>query len=277
MKKIIEITKKTAVLILLVLVVLAAWSPKLDAPAMEQVDAGLKRAFVTFAAARALNAAISLAQGTEVNLGVGASVTLSVGEVLDPVNDLVEQFSNFMLMATVAFGVQKVLLMMGQYEYVKVLLTGVLFVWGAVYLFSNKSPRWLHGLFVVVLMMRFAIPVVTIGTDAVFKKFLEQDYKTSLASIDSTTEAVKQLTPDQGVQKQKSQGRIDKFNGWSLSALDPRPYIESLKQSADKAAEHVVHIIVVFLLQTLLVPVFLLWALYFAMRNIINPPIVKRE
>lgn len=271
MKKIFEITKRSAVLILLGLILLAAWSPKMDAPAMEQVDAGLKRAFVTFATARAFNAAISVAQGTEVSFSLGAGVTLSVGEVLDPINDLVEQFSNFMLLATVAFGVQKVLLMMGQFEYVKVLLTAILVVSGIVYLSGKTPPRWLHNLFILVLMVRFAIPVVTIGTDVIYKQFLEKDFNTSLAAIDSATGTVKQLTPNPGEQIKKNQG------WFGTSTFDPRPHIEKLKQSADQAAERIVHIIVVFLLQTLLVPVFLLWALYFVMRNMINHPARQKE
>lgn len=277
MKKIFEITKKSAVLILLGLILLAAWSPKMDAPAMEQVDAGLKRAFVTFATARALNAAISVAQGTEVSFSLGAGVTLSVGEVLDPINDLVEQFSNFMLLATVAFGVQKVLLMMGQFEYVKVLLTAILVVSGIVYLSGKTPPRWFHNLFILVLMVRFAIPVVTIGSDVIYKQFLEKDFNTSLAAIDSATGTVKQLTPNPGEQIQKSQGWFGKTKDQVTSTFDPRPYIEKLKQSADQAAEHVVHVIVVFLLQTLLIPVFLLWALYFVMRNMINHPARQKE
>ena len=120
------------------LVTLATWTTSFDAPAMSQVDAGMKRALVSFAGARALNAAISLAQGTEFSAGFGAHITFSVGEVLDPVNDLVESFSNLMLLASVAFGIQKVLLMIGQDALVKWLLTGVVAAWTACYLMAKQ-------------------------------------------------------------------------------------------------------------------------------------------
>lgn len=107
---ILEAGKRLVVLALLLLVALASASSMLDDPATEYVDAGMKRALTTFAVARSLNAAISLAQGTEVAAGVGAELTLSVGQVLDPVNDLVESFSDLMLMASVAFGIQKILI-----------------------------------------------------------------------------------------------------------------------------------------------------------------------
>jgi hypothetical protein len=80
--------------------------------------------------ARALNAVISVAQGTEVSLQpLGVGVTLAPGQLLDPVNDLVEKFSDLMLMASVAFGVQKVLISMGGYWLISLLLTFAAIGW----------------------------------------------------------------------------------------------------------------------------------------------------
>lgn len=265
-----HIAKKIVVLILLLLLVAAAWLPKLDAPAMEQVDAGMKRAVVTFAAARALNAAISVVQGTEVHLSLGAGVTLSIGEVLDPVNDLVEMFSNFMLMASVAFGIQKALLMMGQYEYVKLLLTAVLLAWGFAYFYKHYVPRWLNNFLILMLMVRFAVPVVTVGSDAIFQEFLQADYQQSQAVLGTTTDTIRQIAPDTKTVPQK-EGVLEKFKN-SMTALDPRPYIDRLKAVLDQATEHVIHLIVVFFLQTMLLPILLLWAMYSVLRNMIYFP-----
>ena len=81
---------------------------------MQQVDAGLKRALVSFATAWALNGVISVAQGTEIALQpAGVGVTLAPGQLLDPVNNLVEQFAQLMLIASVALGVEKILIGIG--------------------------------------------------------------------------------------------------------------------------------------------------------------------
>jgi len=96
------------------LAALVAWYRPLQDVANAQVDAGLKRALISFASARALNAVISVIQGTEFSIQpIGVGVTLTSGQVLDPVNDLIEQFSTLMVVASVAFGVQKVLLAIG--------------------------------------------------------------------------------------------------------------------------------------------------------------------
>lgn len=263
--------KKILVLGVLLMIAIAGWMPRFDAPAMEQVDEGMKRALITFASARALNAAISLAQGTEVTLGVGAGVTLSVGEILDPVNDLVESFSNFMLMATVAFGVQKILLVMGQYEYVKVLLLMVLLGWGAVYFSGKSPPRWLQNLLVLMLMVRFAIPVVTVGSDYVFERFLAESYHADQHAMDNAAVSIKQHSPAKSEVLDGKNGWIDQLKS-SVTSLDPRPQLKALKDRADAAVSHTVNLMVIFLLQTLLVPLGLLWIMYVVLRSFILRP-----
>ena len=111
-----DIARRALLALALGALVVCSWLAPMDAPAMARVDAGLKRALVSFATARVLNAAISVAQGTEARVQpFGFGVTLAPGQVLDPVNDLVEQFSNLMLAASVVFGIQKVLIAVGGY------------------------------------------------------------------------------------------------------------------------------------------------------------------
>ena len=89
-----------------------------------QSPAGPQRALASFAVAKTLNAAISAAQGTEVAVQpVGVGITLTVGQVLDPLNDLVEQFASLMLAAAIAFGVQKVLLAISAHWPVSLVVT----------------------------------------------------------------------------------------------------------------------------------------------------------
>ena len=79
-----DITRRIILAVFLAIVILCSWLSPLDAPAIRQVDAGLKRALVSFAAARTLNALISVAQGTEISaLPFGVGVTLTPGQVLD--------------------------------------------------------------------------------------------------------------------------------------------------------------------------------------------------
>lgn len=252
--------------------VLSSWLAPMDAPAMQQVDAGLKRALISFATARVLNAAISVAQGTEALVQpFGFGVTLAPGQVLDPVNDLVEQFSNLMLAASVVFGVQKVLIGIGAYWPISLVLTAAALGWSWLYLRGQPPPAWLSRTLVIVLMLRFAVPVVTIGTDLLWQKFLAADYQASQQLMDSASGRVHQLGPEMP-QAPDNTSLLDKLKGWVAKNADVKKNFEDLKLAAEQATEHIIKLIVIFLLQTLVIPLALLWAMYGLVRRVFEWP-----
>jgi len=315
-----HLATRIAVWAILLITGIAAWSNRLDAPAMEEVDAGMARALAGFAAARGLNAAISLAQGTQVSAGIGASVTVSVGEVLDPVNDMVESFSQLMLLASVAFGIQKVLLLIGQDVLVRALFTAVLAAWGSWYLLAGKRHRWLDAALVIALMVRFAIPAVTLASDVLYERFLHENYTRSSDGIASTTVAISAASEDLRARQPDGNpsgaaleaatpsppasraapppepGLLDRIRGAvddnvralreaaartteavgsAVAELDPRAYLEKLEKKAAAATDHIIDLMVVFLLQTVLVPIFLLWAMYAVLRGVLTETVMR--
>jgi hypothetical protein len=96
---------------LLLLAALAlSWLGPLDRLAESRTRTAFESALVTFAVARTLNGVISVAQGTELAFQpAGVGVVLTAGEILDPLNDLIEQFSWLTLLAATSLGVQVVL------------------------------------------------------------------------------------------------------------------------------------------------------------------------
>ncbi|MDP2238638.1 MAG: hypothetical protein Q8K18_00575 [Burkholderiales bacterium] len=248
-------------------IVLCSWFAPLDAPAIQQVDAGLKRALFSFATARALNAVISVAQGTELSVQpIGIGINFAPGQVLDPANDLVEQFSNLMLVASVAFGIQKILIGVGAYWLISLALTTAAIGWAWHGFRQLQPPGWLSKMFVILLMLRFAVPVVTLGTDLLYQKFLATDYKTSQQVIDSVSGQVDKLNPPIP-NTAETPGLLDKMKGWWPQNLNAKMHYENMKQAAEQATEHIIKLIVIFLLQTLIIPLLLLWALYSVARS----------
>ncbi len=250
-------------LLLALLVVLAgAWLRPLDDAAVPEVDAGLKRALTSFAAARALNAVISVAQGTEVAVQpAGVGVTFTPGQALDPINDLVEQFSSLMLAASVSFGIQRALLGVGVHWVVSLLLTVAALGWVAVRWQGRMPPGWSTRLLVGLLLLRFAVPVVALASEAGFRAFLAQDYAAGQASIELSTEQFTSLNapadpprPDEGV--------AERMKRWWSQTADVGKRFDEMKQVAARTVEHIVRLIVVFLMQTLVLPLLLMWVLW---------------
>jgi len=267
-----RLVPRIALAAVVAIIVACSWLAPLDSTANQQVDAGLKRSLVTFATARALNAVISVVQGTEVAIEpAGVGVVLTPGQVLDPINDLVENFSKLMLVASISFGVQKVLLSIGAYWMVSLLLTIAALGWGFFYLRLKPTPIWLSRIFIVLLMTRFAVPVVSIGTDALFHKFMARDYASSQQAIGVASENIAKLNPPAAVAN-NSQGMVQKFKDWWSNNGNVKTRFQELKDTVERATERIIKLMVIFLLQTLVIPLLLLWVLYGIARGAFERP-----
>ena len=75
----------------------------------EQLAAASNRALATFAIARAINGVISVIQETQIGFSVGVSTTVAPGQLLDPLNDLIERFSTAALIAATALWAMRLL------------------------------------------------------------------------------------------------------------------------------------------------------------------------
>ena len=251
----------------LFIMTLCSWFSVFDAPSLKVVDEGLQRAFVTFATARAMNAAISVGQGTEVAIQpMGVGVTLAPGQLLNPINDLVENFSSLMMAACIALGAQKILIHIGGHWIVSFLLTIAAFGWAWLYYRQQESIGWLSRILVILLMIRFAIPLVTIGTDVLTQKYLMAEYNQNQKVIDGAPKKVNDYkdlvtkTPKTGLA-----GVRDAFSNYLLKAkkaVDIESHYKGLQSAAEQWAKHIINLIVIFLLQTLIIPVMLIWILY---------------
>ena len=267
-----KIVRSIALALVLLGVLVCSWIAPMDAPVMTQVDAGLKRALVSFASARALNGLLSVLQAAQVDIKpAGIGVTLSPGQLLAPVNELVKHFADLMLLACVAFGIQKVLISISGYWVVSGALTVVALAWAACHFRQSHAPIWLSSALVLMLMLRFAIPVAMLGTDALSQKFLTADYTAAQSAIDATTsKAEKVKVPEPPTTDSKSW--LPQMSNWIPSLSEVKERYTKMLQAMEQSTEHIVKLIVVFLLQTLLLPLLLVWALLGIARASVAPP-----
>lgn len=282
---------KTATIAVALLLVALSWYRPIEVMAESQLNDGFKRALVSFASARALNGVISVVQGTQVAVEpLGVGVSLSVGEILDPINDLVEAFSTVMLTASVAFGMQLLLLNLGSGWVVSATVTAIALLWAALY-FVGKSPQGLSRFLLVLLFIRFVIPVATIGSAAVFDHLLKTDYEINQQGIDLTSEQLKTLSNattaappvpsnsapanDKSTWEKLKDSVTGTASAISGTFTNPLPKAlasyEELKQSAEQAAEKIVRLMVIFLMQTIVVPLLLVWGLYRLSAGVLVP------
>lgn len=331
--------------VILGLAVLFSWVKPLDSAAEKYVQDGLQRSIASYAVAKTLNAVISFAQGTELSFQVGIGATITPGQVLDPVNDLVEQFSELMLIASIAFGVMLILVKIGGYWVFSLLLTIGVGAWLWMRWENIVIPDLLTKVVVALLFVRFSMPMVAFGSEFVYKQFLEDDYKQNQLALDQSSNDISEkgngfsindkdeetspassgpstttpplpsevspplqgqpivvtpATPEEsygimGKLKNFKEKVVTSFSSTAPAADNPeskstmekigekasgflesakalpqkakqmmkfQEKIDKLKDSANKLYEHIVNLIVVFVLQTIIIPIFFLWAMY---------------
>jgi hypothetical protein len=261
--------RKTAWTLIAIVTAGLALSGFADETSGDYADAALKRALVTFAVARGLNGVISVAQGTEVAVEPGGvGVNFTVGQILDPINDLVEQFSSVMLVAASSLGLQKILLGMTAWWG-----TTALFVLAAAWL--AVATWWPGGasaatrslavrVFAVAAFLRFALPVLIVGTHVVFSAFLESEHDAAAAVLEATSTEIEELNRDETASTETPADssffdRLGEMFDTSMQQLDVSGRIERLKETASTASEQIVTLIVIFILQTILLPLAFLW------------------
>ena len=254
--------RRISLSIVLGLSIAFSWLQPLDTSAITQVDAGLKRALIAFATARTLNAVISVAQETQISFQLGVGATLAPGQILDPANDLIEQFGDLMLAASVGFGIMHFLIKIGAFWFFSLMLTAFGVVWLWLRWQNQTVPEWLMKAVIVLLFVRFSIPVVMIGSDLAFKQFMEPKYNQSMSAIKISSDEINKS----GKAKREANGFIDTITNFPNSIKNAKDEMEKkldeLQQSADHLADHVVNLIVIFIMQTIVIPVVFLWILY---------------
>jgi hypothetical protein len=248
-----------------VLALTASFGGWLDVRGGEHLDAALERALVSFALARTLNGVISVLQETQIALQpAGVGVTLAPGEILDPLNDLIERFSYVMLLASAALGVERVLLAMSGWWGVTVVLVTAVVLWLGTAWFGGADERWRRWatrLLLVALFLRFAIPVLLIATHLVSSTFLQAQADTATEALRATSrqadEVNEQVKPEN---EADDRSLLERFSS-AIDRLDFEAKVRQLREDLTHAVEHIIDLIVVFLLETVLVPLALLWLL----------------
>ena len=260
------------VLLVSVTVLLSALTP-VDRLAEAEYDALFQRALISFALARTLNGVISAVQGTELALQpAGVGVTLTPGQVLDPINDLIERFSWIMLGATLSLGVQQVLLDVGQWWGVRILLAllGLLWLWVRLRNSSRQgskhagSERFLFRVFIIVIFIRFAVPVAMIANEGLYRLFLEARYVESTQVIETAGSEIQEANAnEEGVEVEEVESSMLDSLGRMLestrNSMDIKQKLTYIGERASDLIEHLIQLSVVFILQTGILPIAFLW------------------
>ena len=251
---------------LLVLAALA-WLPLPEALAASTLDATLASAFQSFALAKALNAVISVLQSVT---GDALLVQIQFGEVLDPANDMVERFSWVMFASTVSLAFQKLLLGIAGSVPVKAALS--ICCVAMLTVLQLGKPRWrgvAGRLLIIAAFLRFAVIAVALASAGVETLYIT-DSREALYSELEQDKAVLERIADQTAPDDEvvaADDAQDEDLGWWQGLKERlgsgvKDRVQAAMDRFDAMTQSLVELTMLFLVQTMLLPLGFLYLSY---------------
>lgn len=274
-----KLLKPIVLTIIAALLITVSATGLIDKKSEEYTGEAFTRALITFGIARGLNGVISVAQGTEIALHpAGLGINFTPGQILDPINDLVEQFSWVMLASSASLGIQKILLAISStlvltVFFVFLLTIFILSVWRE-NLFNPVFSKYLTLSVIVLLFIRFSVPVAMLASEGIYRLFLQEQFIESSNSLEKAQEDISKISEEEKqIYSNVEEGIVEKarrlLNSTSQS-MSINNQIAKYQQLATDTTKHAINIIVVFVLQTILVPLLFLWLTYKSCRFLWN-------
>lgn len=257
----------------LAVLLLLSWQGALDRMATFDVDHSLAQAGLMYGTARGINALISMLQTTDVSVLL---VSMEVGQILDPINDLIERFSDIMTVAIAALALQKILVIITAHTIFKIILSIL-----AVGIIVSKLLRmpalftFLFKSFMLLIFVRLAFAMIVLLNFSVDSVFLSQPTAKSYQTMQhyqqrlSHTETVLKSTPE-------SSGIL----GWvkhKQDQLDIKKQITSLSQGISNFAHQTLMLMTLLILKSILLPLLFWWMLVQGFKALWRSPKLKQR
>jgi len=266
---------KIFVSILLIAIFGLSLSVGFDEAAMDMHDGAFNRAMISFGLAKGLNGIISLIQGTELSFTpVGVGLNFSVGEVLDPFNDMVERFSWVMLVASISLGVQKLLLVLSTKLFLQVaigigVVFSLMFIWVKQLQNSLFFPFFLKVLFLL-FVLRFGAVLFVYSSEMFYNSVLKDEYINSSKVIEQTKKELQDMQNKNKEilsTKKQTQKKDSKWYEWKISStydnirakLDISKQLDSLQNSIEEASKKIITLITIFIVESIIMPLLFMW------------------
>lgn len=248
---------RALIAILIVLLVGLSSTRVLDDYVDDYTTDALTGAALTYATARGLNALVSMLQSSEIEVGVVVSGSITVGELLDPLNDMIERFSTIMTWVLASLAAQKVLLLIASHEMFLYLVA----VLGAAALLSlfYATPRLrslVFRVFLVVVFVRFALGLAVVLNSGADLLFLDRQLAANDAEIEKFQRNVIGIGGEQQLDRDSIRDSVIGF--WDGLSLD------ELERRISTGIENFINLAAIYLLKTIAFPLgffYLAWYL----------------
>ena len=231
----------------------------LDEYVDDYTNNSIKDAALTYATARGINALVSVLQSSEVEAGVIVTGSVTIGELLDPLNDMIERFSTVMTWVLASLAGQKVLLLLASHE-LFLYLVAVLGISALLLLFYGKprAQSLVVRSFLVVVFIRFALGLVVALNSGVDYLFLDEQLQINTAEIENFQDNLMSLDTSEELDELGIRESAIAF--WEGLSMD------ELSRKVSEGIENFINLVAIYLLKTILFPLGFFYGVYFVIR-----------
>lgn len=181
----------------------------IDDHAREYFKSSITKTAITYASIRGLNAIVSIVKESELELSpAGVGVNIAFGQFLDPIDDMTEQFSTFLLVGIVALGIERLLLeLVNSYAFFAIgIISLVLIIF--MLLSHSKMSSFLTKIIVAIFALRLLLPLNAFVSD-----FMHNSFEQRIIEIQKVLNFEKN---DDFLQEREERSFFDRFkNGYS--------------------------------------------------------------
>jgi hypothetical protein len=182
--------------IAILLAIVFSWWGLLDTKASDYVSSSLAQALSAFGLAKLFNATVSVLQSIQISVFV-SSVT--IGELLDPFNDMIEDFSGVMKVAVSSLIFQSILLKIISTVYFKVFVTVAGLLFGYLYWVKSRFAEVAYKVFVTAVGAKFLLVLVVLLSAVVDASFLSDEKTQTMDKIQVHSGDMNEVTTGLGV------------------------------------------------------------------------------
>lgn len=222
-----------------------------------RLDEAGNRAIAAFAVARTINGVVSVIQEMEVGVSLGINTSLQPGQILDPLNDLIERFSTAALIAATLLWSLK---LVGDFVVTPWLPLILLALLGARLLIARQRPQLdleghlIRGVRLGIVVWSFAALTPWV-IDSVHNSPIVQTH-------------YQQATQDFNDAGEQLRGIVDLDSPWDVDRSRLGERMEKLAAMADSLSQQAVIVLAVFVFEVLIVPIAIFWI---SSRVLLNP------
>ncbi|MDR3518065.1 MAG: hypothetical protein P4M00_19865 [Azospirillaceae bacterium] len=262
--------------------------PSLFAVAKSHNQQVLHRAVTLFGTARIINSTLSVVSSARIEGSVpligGAGASIGPGRLVDPLDALIEQFGTLMLAAAAAAAATAILLEIGAGWGLAVLVPGgLVLVLAGVLLRNNAAAggvasgleRAGRGVTLIGLLLKLGLPLAIIVTGIIGTRFLDPAYSPAEIALTRLAQQPAPAAPDQagastgpGDTANQTGGVLAWIGRQVGGGIDPAVVAQpsNVLERLGTLFENVVDLVAVFALQTVILPLGLIFGLWRLLR-----------